>query len=1693
VKRLSLAIALILATPLFAQQGDTLEKGFAGDKVYDFGGIDSINTFNGNLNVTIPLGAEYPVNGKLAYRLTLSYNSKVWDYEGYGGQMRSLPNRRSNGGMGWMVSLGRLVPPLNATNDVNQWVYESADGNEHIFYDKLHDADSATVITAPVTAVRYTRDGSYLRMLEKTDGTIDVEFPDGGVHNFDTASGLLKIIRDRSSNSVTVTYLTSPVGTPCPSTDTNVWQLTDSKAARTNYVCFKNVSSPESINSGIVDKVIVAAPATSAGAAQNVTYSFTYTLASVMRGCHHQVAGDPLYIDNVPTLTGLTQPDGSSYAFTYFLSDAGTSECWRGSLKSVKLPTAGNVAYTYRNFPIPADQCGRQTFNSRSVGIATKTISGPRIPTGTWTYSSVLSAAPPGQVECDNGSTITLVSPPPEEMTVTVKDPLNHVTEHFYSVWPGVPGFPSPNGFSEYEYGLPLTRKQSSASTMAAGVSAYLSRRIYSAAGYGASPRVPLQSMYVTYERDVTTCGGTGHRCTNVNPRVNRDQIVYHDDGDRKAETARASFDGLGHHRKTTLGGTFPGGTSETYAGHNVRDANVNPTSGINTADYSPGGSFTPPASATPWIINSISSTTVTEGTNKTITQTCYDATTGFLRATRNVNPLALSGSTSDAVTVLRADANGNLASETLFGATDATAYTEPLCTTAARATLPTPNYRVDHTYQWGVRATSRHEGATFYHVDRTIDRYTGVTRSSRDTAGLTTTYSYDSAFRITSIQPPGLSARTFTHSIASGTTASTFVPARVRTSTTATGLGTAQVEYQYDALGRLWREKTYMPDNTWSVRETLFDANGNVTSRSEQEKLAVVTTEYDFNPVRKTIFGSRDALRRPSSTTLPDGKVLTYQYKGASETKRIVPIAGPSGEVATATAETFDRQGRLASVTEAVGTAAALTTTYFYDAADHLTKVEMPGAAGVQTRLFSYDHRGFLTQEQQPELGASGNGSTDYLNYDARGLAGRRKSGTAGGPYDLDIDYDAAGRVTKVSVYGTTQTLKLFAYDDPTGASYPQCVNGRCNGKPAAAARYNYTSDLGTVAITESYQYDATTGLMSRRDTTVGSGTGFTGESFNVGQTYNPFGDVYQTFYPCRSGAGGCNAADPATPTVTYAYTNGELTGVGTWASSITYAPNGTVDTVTHGSGTTAVREKWVGDSGMHRPCGIFVYGPGLTLTADASAPCGQRLTGNGAQWTSGTYAYDGGGNISQIGANTYRYDAFSRLTNWTENGFSSVRAYDAWGNMTATGYAISGTTNHYSSMTYDSAGNVTSDGTRTFAYDSMNMVASATAGGRSFRYLYTPNDERIAAIERINVGGVLRNKTTWTLRGLSNELLRVFVTDATSGTPMTAWKENTFWRNGSLLANENSTGLRHYGLDHLGSPRILTSATGALVGTQTFAAFGAGGTSDGGALQFTGQERDAATLAGGSATLPDYFHARYYDSGTGRFLSLDPVHGNSRLPQSWNAYAYALNNPHRYIDPDGRAIIIWAPRPQPGDGVWQFMAGNTGWFISGAANAFGSNNLFGRGRVHLDGNNAYAWGQLFGDAASMLSGGAEMIGGVGGEIGGLALDLTGIGAAVGIPVQIVSGAVIAHGGVTTAIGTAQLMSGIKRRKDGTLGEFKGTDAKSRENKQVSDAMKAAGYGGDKAKKDRVHEALQHEPKKTFQELVQFIRDMFN
>jgi RHS repeat-associated protein len=113
------------------------------------------------------------------------------------------------------------------------------------------------------------------------------------------------------------------------------------------------------------------------------------------------------------------------------------------------------------------------------------------------------------------------------------------------------------------------------------------------------------------------------------------------------------------------------------------------------------------------------------------------------------------------------------------------------------------------------------------------------------------------------------------------------------------------------------------------------------------------------------------------------------------------------------------------------------------------------------------------------------------------------------------------------------------------------------------------------------------------------------------------------------------------------------------------------------------------------------------------------------------------------------------------------------------------------------------------------------------------------------------------------------------------------------------------YYMNDQINSTRIVTDDTGTIVHSSAHGPYGEKqktwiNTYDP-KLKFSGKEREAYSDL-------DYFGARYYDHNRYRFISVDPILNREEAlynPQHWNLYAYCRNNPIKYYDPDGRAVL--------------------------------------------------------------------------------------------------------------------------------------------------------------------------------------------
>jgi len=205
-----------------------------------------------------------------------------------------------------------------------------------------------------------------------------------------------------------------------------------------------------------------------------------------------------------------------------------------------------------------------------------------------------------------------------------------------------------------------------------------------------------------------------------------------------------------------------------------------------------------------------------------------------------------------------------------------------------------------------------------------------------------------------------------------------------------------------------------------------------------------------------------------------------------------------------------------------------------------------------------------------------------------------------------------------------------------------------------------------------------------------------------------------------------------------------------------------------------------------------------------------------------------------------------------------------------------------------YDTAGNQTTYGSLTLEYDAESRISVVKNSGSPYvSYAYDGEG--------------------WRVKKAANGVTTYYVYDAL-GRLAVEYSDEV----------PTSQGSSYLFTDMLGSVRTITDQSGAVVECYDYLPFGrmleSGshgrsscypnppdvGYSNRTPQKFTGKERDNETGL-------DYFGARYFSAPQGRFTSVDPkltgvpFPKNLVLPQSWNMYAYTMNNPLKYVDPKG------------------------------------------------------------------------------------------------------------------------------------------------------------------------------------------------
>ena len=803
-------------------------------------------------------------------------------------------------------------------------------------------------------------------------------------------------------------------------------------------------------------------------------------------------------------------------------------------------------------------------------------------------------------------------------------------------------------------------------------------------------------------------------------------------------------------------------------------------------------------------------------------------------------------------------------------------------------------------------QVTDRNGNTTAY----TYDSRGNVTGKT-DTLGNSTSITYDSTNNPVTRTDAFGSTWTFAHDGNGNLTQTDFVSGTEVLSVTTSAV--------YDGSGQL----TSATDGNGHTSIYGYDAEGNLTSATD--------------PLTNATTYSHDAVGRRLTRTDANGHTATWAY---DDNDRVTSLIDPG---LGATLQGYDANGNLTSSTDPRGK----TTTRLYDAKDRLTKVTNPLLGEVSYAYDALDRRTFASDanDRITQFAYDGVGNLTFITdaagkitthaYDA---AGNRISTTDPLTHTTFFTFDALDRLVKIvdpesnvtahtydsnnrriSTTDANENLTSFGYDgldrmisvtDAMGVTSFYSFDDAGNQVSVTDPRGNVTNFIyddsnrliqkaDPLLNTTAYAYDGVGNL-----TTLTNGSGQ-----NTVYGYDANDRLASELAPDRTvtfaydANGNCTQMVDANGTSVYVYDD---------LNRLTQTTDAFGKTVSHGYDATGNRTSITYPGGdvvqysydvLNR---LETVTDWLTQTTTYAYDNSGRLTG-GTLPNGSTVVYDyddadrtvaltnRAPDLDVVSSYTFNLDGMGNITGETRNeplsptrqGEKDTYTYDV-SNQTLDRITPNGLANNYS---YDASGNLTEDDNGTsekvYTYDPRNQLASHSQGGQLNAHVYDGVGHRIARVEN----GV----ATRFVLDTSVRLFQVLQETDADGTPTASYVYGL----GLIERIDASDNARTYHYNLRGNTIAITDPTGTVTDSYAYNPFGKAIASSGSTpnrFSFTGQ---AGVQADSDGLM--FVRARHYAPGQGRFLQRDRVEGVAPLPQTWNSYAYAVQNPVHGRDVNG------------------------------------------------------------------------------------------------------------------------------------------------------------------------------------------------
>ncbi len=259
-----------------------------------------------------------------------------------------------------------------------------------------------------------------------------------------------------------------------------------------------------------------------------------------------------------------------------------------------------------------------------------------------------------------------------------------------------------------------------------------------------------------------------------------------------------------------------------------------------------------------------------------------------------------------------------------------------------------------------------------------------------------------------------------------------------------------------------------------------------------------------------------------------------------------------------------------------------------------------------------------------------------------------------------------------------------------------------------------------------------------------------------------------------------------------------------------------------------------------------------------------------------------------------SFNYSSIGNVISNSENGAG------AYGYGTRLPHAV--TAANGTNYSYDQNGNMLTRGGQELAYDPENRLTLVVMSNSTVAFGYDANGARLW-----KQGAATNSLQVW-IDGIYEEKDGKILYHVLAGD--------------RIVCTFDSAGVttEYYHPDELHSTAVETDSSGNPYQHYEYSAFGQSRYTSS-STAFPVSKRYASQVLDEETGLY-YYGCRYYDPQLGRFVQPDSMIPDDFNPQSYDRYAYSLNNPLKYVDPDGHSPW-WYSLPLIGPGIVNIQGG--------------------------------------------------------------------------------------------------------------------------------------------------------------------------